>query len=72
MKLIKINLLIDWPVLIDIKDLRKHILANLTKKGDLIRWSIIDIQNSLDNNPTKKLKIIAVLANFKKHNNEIL
>ena len=65
MKLTKVNLVIDWPVLIDIKDLRKHILANLTKKGDLIRWSIIDIQKSVDTNGKKKLRIIAVLANLK-------
>jgi len=33
------------------------------KKGDLIRWSIVDIQNSIDSCGTKKLKIKAVLAN---------
>ena len=39
------------------------IVANLEKKGDLIRWSIVDIQNSIDSFGTKKLKIKAVLAN---------
>ena len=46
-----------------IKRLRKFTIANLEKKGDLIRWSIVDIQNSVDSFGTKKLKIKAVLAN---------
>ena len=37
--------------------------TNLEKKGDLIRWSIVDIQNSIDSFGTKKLKIKVVLAN---------
>jgi len=36
---------------------------HLEKKGDLIRWSIVDIQDSIDSFGTKKLKIKAVLAN---------
>jgi len=38
-------------------------LTNLEKKGDLIRWSIVDIQNSIDSFGTKKHKNKAVLAN---------
>jgi len=48
---------------IKLKNLRKFIIANLEKKGDLIRGSIVDIQNSIDSFGTKKLKIKAVLAN---------
>ena len=44
-------------------DLREFIITNLEKKGDLIRWSIFDIQNSIDSFGTKKLKIKAVIAN---------
>ena len=63
MKLSSINYYLDWPVSIKLKNLRKFIIANLEKKGDLIRWSIVDIQNSIDSFGTKKLKIKAVLAN---------
>ena len=63
MKLSSIDYYLDWPVSIKLKNLRVFIIANLEKKGDLIRWSIVDIQNSIDSFGTKKLKIKAVLAN---------
>ena len=63
MKLSSVDFYLDWPVSIELKNLRKYIIANLEKKGDLIRWSIVDIQNSIDSFGTKKLKIKAVLAN---------
>ena len=63
MKLSSVNFYLDWPVSIKLKNLRKFIVANIEKKGDVIRWSIVDIQNSIDSFGTKKLKIKAVLAN---------
>ena len=63
MKLSSIDYFLDWPVEIKSKNLREFIIANLEKKGDLIRWSIVDIQNSIDSFGTKKLKIKAVIAN---------
>ena len=63
MKLSLVDYYLDWPVSIKLKNLRKYIIANLEKKGDLIRWSIVDIQNSIDSFGTKKLKIKAILAN---------
>ena len=63
MKLSSVDYNLDWPVSIKLKNLREFIISNLEKKGDLIRWSIVDIQNSIDNFGTKKLKIKAVLAN---------
>ena len=63
MKLSSVDFYLDWPVSINLKHLRGYIIANLEKKGDLIRWSIVDIQNSVDSFGTKKLKIKAVLAN---------
>ena len=63
MKLSSIDFNLDWPVSIKLKNLRGFIIANLEKKGDVIRWSIVDIQNSIDSFGTKKLKIKAVLAN---------
>ena len=63
MKLSSVDYFLDWPVSIKLKNLREFIITNLEKKGDLIRWSIVDIQNSIDSFGTKKLKIKAVLAN---------
>ena len=63
MKLSSVDYYLDWPVSIKLKNLRKFIIANLEKKGDVIRWSIVDIQNSIDSFGSKKLKIKAVLAN---------
>ena len=63
MKLNSVDCHLDWPVSIKLKNLREFIITNLEKKGDLIRWSIVDIQNSIDSFGTKKLKIKAVLAN---------
>ena len=63
MKLSSVNFYLDWPVSIKLKNLREFIIVNLEKKGDLIRWSIVDIQNSIDSFETKKLKIKAVIAN---------
>ena len=63
MKLSSVDYYLEWPVSIKLKNLRGFIIANLEKKGDLIRWSIVDIQNSIDSFGTKKLKIKAVLAN---------
>tara|TARA_B100000886_G_C20083662_1_gene350921 strand:- start:147 stop:338 length:192 start_codon:yes stop_codon:yes gene_type:complete len=63
MKLSSLDVYIDWPVSVKLKNLRKFIIANLEKKGDVIRWSIVDIQNSIDSYGLKKLKINAVLAN---------
>ena len=63
MKLSSVDFYMDWPVSIKLKNLREYIISNLEKKGDVIRWSIVDIQNSIDSYGTKKLKIRAVLAN---------
>ena len=63
MKLSSVDYYLDWPVSIKLKNLREFIIANLEKKGVLIRWSIVDIQNSIDACGTKKLKIKVVLAN---------
>ena len=63
MKLSSVDYYLDWPVSIKSKNLRKFIIANLEKKGDLIRWSIVDNQDSIDSFGVKKLKIKAVFAN---------
>ena len=63
MKLSSVEYYLDWPVSIKLINLREFIIANLEKKGDVIRWSIVDIQHSTDSFGTKKLKIKAVLAN---------
>ena len=63
MKLSSVYFCLNWPVSIKLKNLREFIIANLEKKGDVIRWSIVDIQNSVDSFGTKKLTIKVVLAN---------
>ena len=63
MKLSSADFYLDWPVSIKLKNLRKFIIANLEKKGDVIRWSIVDIHYSIESLGTKKLKIKVVLAN---------
>ncbi len=63
MKLSSVDYYLDWPVSIKLKNLREFIITNLERKGDLIRWSIVDIQDSIDSFGTKKLKIKAVLVN---------
>ena len=63
MKLSSVDYYLDWPVSIKLKKLREFIIVNLEIKGDVIRWSIVDIQNSIDSFGTKKLKIKAVLVN---------
>ena len=63
MKLSAVDFNLDWPVSIKLKNLREFIVVNLEKKGDVVRWSIVDIQNSMDSNNTKRLRIKAVLAN---------
>ena len=63
MKLSSVDYYLDWPASIKVKNLREFIIVNLEEKGDLIRWSIVDIQNSSDSFGTKKIIIKAVLAN---------
>ena len=63
MKLSSVDYYLDWPASIKVKSLREFIIINLEKRGDLIRWSIVDIQNSIDSFGTKKITIKAVLAN---------
>ena len=63
MKLSSVDFYLDWPISIELKNLRKFIIINLEKKGDLIRWSIVDIQHSMDSKNKKRLRIKAVLVN---------
>ena len=63
MKLSSVDFNLDWPVSIKLKNLREFIVSNLEKKGDVVRWSIVDIQNSMESKNLKRLRIKAVLAN---------
>ena len=63
MKLSSVDYYLDWPVSIKLKNLREFIFANLEKKGDVVRWSIVEIHNSMDPKNAKRLRIKAVLAN---------
>ena len=57
MKLSSVDYYLNWPASIKVKNLREFIISNLEKKGDLIRWSIVDIQNSIDSLEQKTLKL---------------
>ena len=63
MKLSQLDFIMEWPVSIDVKYLRKYLTDKLIKNGELIRWSIIEIQDSAKIDDMKKIRIIAVLAN---------
>ena len=63
MKLNSVDFYLDWPVSIKLKNLREFVITNLENKGNVIRWSIVDIQDSIDSYGIKKLKIKAVLFN---------
>ena len=63
MKLKKVDFDLDWPVSITIFNLRKFIIANLMKKGRVIRWAIVDVKDSVESRNTRKIRINAVLAN---------
>ena len=63
MNLKKVDFYLDWPGSKNIIYLRRFITENLMKKGEVIRWSIVDIKDSVDSNNIKKIRIKAVLAN---------
>ena len=63
MKLINVDFYLDWPVSLKVINLREYVMKILVNKGEIVRWSIIDIQNSIDNCHKKKLRINAVLIN---------
>ena len=63
MKLRNIDFYLDWPVSKKIIHLRRFITENLMKKGEVIRWSIVDIKDSVESSNLKKIRIKAVLAN---------
>ena len=63
MKLRKVDFYLDWPGSIKIINLRRFIIRNLMKKGEVIRWFIVDIKDSIDSSNIKKIRINAVLVN---------
>ena len=59
----KVDFYLDWPGSKNIIHLRRLIIENLMKKGEVIRWSIVDIKDSVESSNLKKIRIKAVLAN---------
>ena len=59
----KVDFYIDWPGSKNIIHLRRLIIENLMKKGEVIRWSIVDIKDSVESSNIKKIRIKAVLVN---------
>ncbi len=64
MNLKKVDFYLDWLGSKNIIHLRRLIIGNLVKKGEVIRWSIVDIKDSIDSPNIKKIRIKAVLANL--------
>ena len=63
MNLKKVDFYLDWPGSKNIIHLRRFITENLMKKGEVIRWSIVDIKDSVESLNIKKIRIKAVLVN---------
>ena len=59
----KVDFYLDWPGSKKIINLRRFIIGNLMKKGEVIRWSIVDIKDSVESSNIKKIRIKAVVAN---------
>ena len=59
----KVDFYLDWSGSKNIIYLRRFITENLMKKGEVIRWSIVDIKDSVESSNIKKIRIKAVLAN---------
>ena len=63
MNLKKVDFYLDWPGSKNIIHLRRFITENLMKEGEVIRWSIVDIKDSVQSPNIKKIRIKAVLVN---------
>ena len=63
MNLKKVDFYLDWSGSKKIIHLRRFITENLMKKGEVIRWSIVDIKDSVESPDIKKIRINAVLVN---------
>ena len=63
MNLKKVDFYLDWPGSKNIIYLRRFITENLMKNGEVIRWSIVDIKDSIESSNLKKIRLKAVLAN---------
>ena len=63
MNLKKVDFYLDWPGSKNIIHLRRFITENLIKKGEVVRWSIEDIKDSVEFLNIKKIRTKAVLAN---------
>jgi len=61
MKLINVEFDLSWPRNIELKNLRKYILNNISKRGEVIRWSINNIK--VTQTHEKILAISAVIIN---------
>ena len=61
MKIRQIQFKLIWPQAITLNNLRKFILDNLSREGDVIRWSICEIKVSEEDVNLKTLIIYAVI-----------
>ena len=61
MKLKNIDFLLKWSNDVKLDNLREFIKSNISQKGEIVRWSIIDIKNSKNSHSDKILRISAVI-----------
>ena len=64
MNLKKVDFYLDWPGSKKNINLMRFIIGNLMKKGEVIRWSIVDIKDSVESSNIKKIRIKAVVTNL--------
>ena len=61
MNLSNIEFQLKWKDNIELNDLRKYILKNIIKRGEVLRWSINNIEISSIENHERVLTINAVV-----------
>tara|TARA_Y100001970_G_C14111957_1_gene791376 strand:- start:293 stop:484 length:192 start_codon:yes stop_codon:yes gene_type:complete len=63
MKLTNIEFELKWPNTVDLGNLRKLVLDNIAKRGEVLKWSINNIKIENDTINEKILIISAVIIN---------
>ena len=59
MKLTNIAYDLIWPIDVEVNNLRKYIINDLSQKGDIVRWSINNIKVS--SKPEKRILTLNAL-----------
>ena len=60
MKISNVEFDLNWPSNIELKNLRKFILNNISKRGEVLRWSINNIKESEINEKTLTISAVII------------